>query len=53
MTRLDSFVAAYGARATLFEVWNGTPRIFELLVLLFDQSEFLAELAIRTPESGG
>ncbi len=50
MTRLDSFVAAYGARATLFEVWNSTPRIFELLVLLFDRSEFLAELAIRTPD---
>jgi glutamate-ammonia-ligase adenylyltransferase len=50
VTRLDSFVGAYGARATLFEVWNSTPRIFELLVLLFDRSEFLAELSIRTPD---
>ena len=50
VTRLDSFVSAYGARATLFEVWNTTPRIFELLILLFDRSEFLAELAIRTPD---
>jgi glutamate-ammonia-ligase adenylyltransferase len=50
VTRLDSFISAYGARATLFELWNWNPAIFELLVLLFDRSEFLAELAIRTPD---
>jgi glutamate-ammonia-ligase adenylyltransferase len=50
VTRLDSFIAAYGARATLFELWNSNPGIFELLVKLFDRSEFLAELAIRTPD---
>jgi [glutamine synthetase] adenylyltransferase / [glutamine synthetase]-adenylyl-L-tyrosine phosphorylase len=50
VTRLDSFITAYGARATLFELWNSNPAIFELLVLLFDRSEFLAELAIRTPD---
>ena len=50
LNRLDSFVGAYGARATLFELWNSNPTIFELLVLLFDRSEFLAELAIRTPD---
>jgi glutamate-ammonia-ligase adenylyltransferase len=50
VTRLDSFISAYGARATLFELWNGNPSIFELLTLLFDRSEFLAELAIRTPD---
>ena len=50
VTRLDSFISAYGARATLFELWNSNPAIFELLVLLFDRSEFLAELAIRTPD---
>jgi glutamate-ammonia-ligase adenylyltransferase len=50
VTRLDSFISAYGARATLFEVWNRNPTIFELLVWLFDRSEFLAELAIRTPD---
>lgn len=50
VTRLDSFIAAYGARSTLFELWNSNPMIFELLVLLFDRSEFLAELAIRTPD---
>jgi [glutamine synthetase] adenylyltransferase / [glutamine synthetase]-adenylyl-L-tyrosine phosphorylase len=50
VTRLDSFVSAYGARATLFELWNSNPSIFELLVHLFDRSEFLAEMAIRTPD---
>src|SRR5262249_51398002 len=50
VTRLDSFIAVYGARSTLFELWNSNPGIFDLLVLLFDRSEFLAELAIRTPD---
>ena len=50
ITRLDNFISAYGARATLFELWNSNPAIFELLLLLFDRSEFLAELAIRTPD---
>jgi glutamate-ammonia-ligase adenylyltransferase len=50
VTRLDGFIAAYGARAVLFELWNSNPMIFELLVKLFDRSEFLAELAIRTPD---
>ncbi len=50
ITRLDSFITAYGARATLFEIWNSNPSLFDLLVLLFDRSEFLAEVAIRTPD---
>jgi [glutamine synthetase] adenylyltransferase / [glutamine synthetase]-adenylyl-L-tyrosine phosphorylase len=50
VTRLDSFITAYGARAVLFELWNSNPAIFELLIRLFDRSEFLAELAIRTPD---
>jgi len=50
VTRLDNFISAYGARSTLFELWNSNPSIFDLLVLLFDRSEFLAEMAIRTPE---
>jgi glutamate-ammonia-ligase adenylyltransferase len=50
VTRLDNFISAYGARATLFELWNSNPAIFVLLLLLFDRSEFLAELAIRTPD---
>ncbi|HEY5912174.1 MAG TPA: hypothetical protein VJA21_16340 [Verrucomicrobiae bacterium] len=50
VTRLDSFISAYGARSTLFELWNRNPAIFDLLLLLFDRSEFLAELSIRTPD---
>ncbi len=50
LTRLDSFIDAYGARATLFETFNGNPTLFDLLLLLFDRSEFLAESAIHTPD---
>lgn len=50
VTRLDSFISAYGARPLLFELWASNPGIFDLLVLLFDRSEFLAEMAIRTPD---
>lgn len=50
LTRLDNFISAYGARATLFELWHSNPTLFDLLLLLFDRSEFLAELSIRTPD---
>jgi [glutamine synthetase] adenylyltransferase / [glutamine synthetase]-adenylyl-L-tyrosine phosphorylase len=50
LTRLDTFIAAYGTRAMLFEMWAHNPSLFELLLLLFDRSEFLAEIAIRTPD---
>jgi|DewCreStandDraft_2_1066082.scaffolds.fasta_scaffold00193_57 glutamate-ammonia-ligase adenylyltransferase len=50
LTRLDSYVQAYGARATLYETWHSNPTLFDLLLLLFDRSEFLAEAAIRTPD---
>jgi [glutamine synthetase] adenylyltransferase / [glutamine synthetase]-adenylyl-L-tyrosine phosphorylase len=50
VVRLDSYVAAYGARSTLYEAWVGNPTWFKLLLLLFDRSEFLAEVAIRTPD---
>lgn len=50
LTRLDNFISAYGTRAMLFETWNSNPSLFELLLLLFDRSEFLAEVAIHTPD---
>src|SRR4029077_20132414 len=50
LARLDSFISVYGARPVLFETWNSNPSLFELLLLLFDRSEFLAEMAIRTPD---
>lgn len=50
LARLDSFVSAYGSRATLFELWNNNPKYFELVLLLFDRSEFLALAAIHAPD---
>ncbi|MFN0069163.1 MAG: hypothetical protein ACKVYV_16195, partial [Limisphaerales bacterium] len=50
LARLDSFIAAYGSRAMLYEVWTHHPALFDLLALLFDRSEFLAESAIRQPD---
>ncbi len=50
LARLDSFIAAYGARATLYEMWASHPSLFTLLIWLFDRSEFLAEIAIRVPD---
>jgi glutamate-ammonia-ligase adenylyltransferase len=50
LARLDSFIGVYGARATLFETWAHNPSLFDLLLLLFDRSEFLAERAIRVPD---
>lgn len=47
LTRLDSFVSAYGARSVLFESWESNASLFELLLFLFDRSEFLAESALR------
>jgi glutamate-ammonia-ligase adenylyltransferase len=50
LARLDSFIGAYGSRAMVFELWSNNPKFFELVLLLFDRSEFLAEVAIRTPD---
>jgi glutamate-ammonia-ligase adenylyltransferase len=50
LARLDSYITAYGTRAMLYETWTSNPSLFELLLLLFDRSEFLAETAIRTPD---
>ncbi|MCP5517089.1 MAG: bifunctional [glutamate--ammonia ligase]-adenylyl-L-tyrosine phosphorylase/[glutamate--ammonia-ligase] adenylyltransferase [Verrucomicrobiales bacterium] len=47
LARLDSFVSTYGARSVLYESWISNPSLFELLLLLFDRSEFLAESALR------
>lgn len=50
LARLDSFISAYGSRAMLLELWSNNPKFFELVLLLFDRSEFLAEVAIHTPD---
>lgn len=50
LARLDSYIQAYGARASLYELWNSRPAVFEHILKLFDRSEFLAEIAIRSPD---
>ena len=50
LARLDSFIQNYGGRQGLFERWYSTPIMFDLFLLLFDRSEYLAEVAIKTPE---
>ncbi|HXR49127.1 MAG TPA: bifunctional [glutamate--ammonia ligase]-adenylyl-L-tyrosine phosphorylase/[glutamate--ammonia-ligase] adenylyltransferase [Candidatus Limnocylindrales bacterium] len=50
LTRLASFISAYAARVPLLELWTSNPALFELMLRLFDRSEFLAEIAIRTPD---
>ena len=50
LTRLASFISAYAARVPLLELWTGNPALFELMLMLFDRSEFLAEVAIHTPD---
>jgi len=50
LARLDRFISTYGARSMLVETWTHNLVYFELLVLLFDRSEFLAETALRTPD---
>jgi glutamate-ammonia-ligase adenylyltransferase len=49
LARLDSFIQNYGGRQSLFETWFSSPFTFDLLLLLFDRSEYLAEVAIKTP----
>src|SRR5690606_2941971 len=34
LTRIDSFVSAYGTRAPLYESWGSHPQFFELLIWL-------------------
>jgi glutamate-ammonia-ligase adenylyltransferase len=50
LARLDAYVSNYGARSTLYEAWVGNTSLFRLLLLAFDRSEFLAELAVRDPD---
>jgi glutamate-ammonia-ligase adenylyltransferase len=50
LTRLDSFISAYASRGMLYEAWFANRPLFELLLLVFDRSEFLAETAIQSPD---
>ncbi len=50
LARLDTFVGRYGAQSMLYDAWVSNPSLFRLLLLAFDRSEYLAELAIRVPD---
>lgn len=50
VARLERFVQVYRSRSVLFESWSSNPRFFELLLWLFDRSEALGEIALRTPD---
>lgn len=50
LKQLDRFVEAYGARATLFEMFANNPKLLELFLKLFDRSRFLSEVVLRRPE---
>lgn len=50
LAQLGTFVDRYGARATLYEMWAQHPAWLEVLLLLMDRSNYLAELALRMPE---
>lgn len=50
LARIDRFIQSYGSRSTLYETWSANPSFFELLLWLFDRSEALAEIALRTPD---
>jgi len=50
LIRLIQYMERYGARTTLLESWQFNQDLFRLLILLFDRSEFLAELALEEPD---
>lgn len=49
LARIDSYIQNFGSRQSLYESWFSAPFTFDLLLLLFDRSEYLAEIAILTP----
>ena len=50
LSRFVRFVDNYGIRGLLFETLLANPRLFELLVRLFDASAAFSELVINSPE---
>lgn len=50
LNRFVRFVERYGLRGLLFETLVRSPRVLELLVRLFDSSEFMTEIALRRPQ---
>lgn len=50
LKQLQRFAESYGSRAMLFEMLASTPKILDLLLRLFDNSRFLADVVVRRPE---
>jgi glutamate-ammonia-ligase adenylyltransferase len=50
IARVGSFVTAHGSRAALYELWSNRLPLFDLMLWLTDRSEYLAQLAVRTPD---
>ncbi len=50
LNRFVRFVERYGLRGMLFETLVRSPRVLDLLVRLFDSSEFMTEIALRRPQ---
>lgn len=50
LKQLQRFAESYGSRAMLFEMLASNPKILDLLLRLFDNSRFLADVVVRRPE---
>ena len=50
LNQLQRFAESYGSRAMLFEMLASNPKVLDLLMRLFDNSRFLADVVIRRPE---
>jgi len=50
LNQLQRFAESYGSRAMLFEMLASNPKVLDLLLRLFDNSRFLADVVIRRPE---
>jgi glutamate-ammonia-ligase adenylyltransferase len=50
LNQLQRFAESYGSRAMLFEMLASNPKVLDLLLRLFDNSRFLADVVIRQPE---
>jgi [glutamine synthetase] adenylyltransferase / [glutamine synthetase]-adenylyl-L-tyrosine phosphorylase len=50
LNQLQRFAESYGSRALLFEMLASNPKVLDLLMRLFDNSRFLADVVIRQPE---
>ncbi|MCX6900181.1 MAG: bifunctional [glutamate--ammonia ligase]-adenylyl-L-tyrosine phosphorylase/[glutamate--ammonia-ligase] adenylyltransferase [Verrucomicrobia bacterium] len=50
LNQLQRFAESYGSRAMLFEMLASNPKVLDLLLRLFDNSRFLADVVVRRPE---